>query len=1090
MYHGTSANEGGDAFTYFDTDASGYGLMGMGGYFTDRPDVASSYTTKGKGATPSVYQVYLSIQRPLDMDAKAGPAQWLDQFPDAKAYHEGGTTNESWYRAAEDALSDEGVPKWEGAERMQDGLRAMGFDGITHVGGGRVKSDGAKHRVFIAFKPTQIKSATGNTGAFDLNNADIRFSIMSPTGIQQALIEVIPAAVTERLTDVSTSQRGFNRWWHRTVGTQLHKAKTNKEFGRVYYAVQDFMKDVSRMATLAAEQAPDLLPQVDSLADIKKIAPVLVSDKKRKADLKSASEALFDGTLRYTRDEDGSAVEVDADSAEVGGLVWTDAELAERGMSEGAQAMYRQSRLAINQSLDNLMASDVYRMMTALKPEMYADTMADADAMLARVRKAAASDRPLDGVRELTRGLDKQEDRVKQQLAAQRKAVVNATGSEQILLQSSIKRTADMLNSIKQTSERITEKQDRITSLKGKGYAPLSRFGQYTLDVTDKAGERVFFGMYESQYDANRAARRFSADGLTVRQGVKSQKEFELLKGVSPETAMLFAELLGVEQNTAMQAWLQSALAEQSALKRHIRRKGVEGFEDDASRVVANFLTSNSRAAGRALHGMRIQESVENVKAGDVKDEAIALTEYINNPVEEAQAVRSALFVFYIGGSVSSALVNLTQTLVQTFPYLAQYGGARKSAARVTQAMKLAMGNISDPKLAEAVKKAELDGVIKPQEVFQLQAEASRTMGSNLRVRAGLALWGSFFQAAELFNRRVAFIAGYQTAVEQGIANPFAFAEGAVEETQGTFNKGNRPDWARGAVGATLFTFKTFTIQYVEFLKRLPPKERVLALAVLMMLAGASGLPFAEDAEDIIDTVAQALGYNFVTKEAKNRFLVDALGKDFAAFLQHGASGTGRLPFDVSQRLGMADLLPGTGLLKAGENKQNQVLEVFGVAGSFVRDALKGEVRPVAIRNLAKGWEMYDRGIYTDTRGRKVMDVSPMDAAFKSIGLQPEGVATESRAVRMQYEKRAPYTAARNAITEQISMGMFENDQAKIKRAREKLTDWNEKNPDTPIRLNSQSIRRRVIEMRKDRTERFLKSTPREMRAATQEALQ
>lgn len=178
MYHGTSANELGDAFTYFDAYASNYGLMGQGAYFTDNPEVASSYTTKGKGDTPTVYKAFLSIQNPIDMDAKADPAKWQEQFDGIEDFHEGGDTNESWYRAAEDLLRDQGLPMWEGAEAMQDGLRAMGHDGITHIGGGRVKSDGVRHRVYIAFEPTQVKSATGNNGEFDGTNSDIRFSRM------------------------------------------------------------------------------------------------------------------------------------------------------------------------------------------------------------------------------------------------------------------------------------------------------------------------------------------------------------------------------------------------------------------------------------------------------------------------------------------------------------------------------------------------------------------------------------------------------------------------------------------------------------------------------------------------------------------------------------------------------------------------------------------------------------------------------------------------------------------------------------------------------------------------------------------------
>ncbi|MCZ2106009.1 MAG: hypothetical protein LC106_01280, partial [Burkholderiales bacterium] len=118
VYHGTSGNEGGDAFTYFDTYASNYGLMGQGAYFTDNPEVASSYTSKGKGETPTVYKVFLSIQNPIDMDAKADPAKWQKQFDGIEDFHEGGETNESWYRAAEDLLRDQGLPMWEGAETM------------------------------------------------------------------------------------------------------------------------------------------------------------------------------------------------------------------------------------------------------------------------------------------------------------------------------------------------------------------------------------------------------------------------------------------------------------------------------------------------------------------------------------------------------------------------------------------------------------------------------------------------------------------------------------------------------------------------------------------------------------------------------------------------------------------------------------------------------------------------------------------------------------------------------------------------------------------------------------------------------------
>jgi len=187
MYHGTSASEDGDAFKVFDTYASNYGLMGMGGYFTADPAVASSYTAKGRGESPSVYKVFLSIKNPIDMEAKADVAAWEKQFDDIEQYHEGGDTNEAWYRAAENMLADQDMPSYEGAEIMQDGLRTMGFDGITHMGGNRVKKDGPRHRVYIAFDPEQIKSATGNNGDFDGANPNIQFSRAATPGPVPAL---------------------------------------------------------------------------------------------------------------------------------------------------------------------------------------------------------------------------------------------------------------------------------------------------------------------------------------------------------------------------------------------------------------------------------------------------------------------------------------------------------------------------------------------------------------------------------------------------------------------------------------------------------------------------------------------------------------------------------------------------------------------------------------------------------------------------------------------------------------------------------------------------------------------------------------
>jgi hypothetical protein len=42
-----------------------------------------------------------------------------------------------------------------------------------------------------------------------------------------------------------------------------------------------------------------------------------------------------------------------------------------------------------------------------------------------------------------------------------------------------------------------------------------------------------------------------------------------------------------------------------------------------------------------------------------------------------------------------------------------------------------------------------------------------------------------------------------------------------VLETQFVYSKANKPQWARGAVGGTLFTFKTYSVSYLELMQRM-----------------------------------------------------------------------------------------------------------------------------------------------------------------------------------------------------------------------------------------------------------------------------
>lgn len=177
MFHGTAYG----GYTVFDTYGSEYGLFGAGSYFTDSKKIAESYTYKHNrrgNDNKQVYETYLNIKNPMDMDAEANPREWRMAFNEVDFPLSG--TNEEFFRVMEEYFADEWMQKWEVADAVIDAMRFMGYDGITHIGGGRVNPDGERHRVYIAFDPEQIKSVDNKNPTSD---PDIHFSTQQTDNI-------------------------------------------------------------------------------------------------------------------------------------------------------------------------------------------------------------------------------------------------------------------------------------------------------------------------------------------------------------------------------------------------------------------------------------------------------------------------------------------------------------------------------------------------------------------------------------------------------------------------------------------------------------------------------------------------------------------------------------------------------------------------------------------------------------------------------------------------------------------------------------------------------------------------------------------
>lgn len=897
-----------------------------------------------------------------------------------------------------------------------------------------------------AFKGAQISYIREGGG---ITRMTPMFSRTAPGQAQRRPIEQM---VRNSLTDLMADAGDKVTWWNKSIGTQYAKAEKLPEFKRVFTRVQQYLEDTSSLANEAANEAKGILPKLETWQDLKQFGI-------KPADAEAIAAPIFNGTLDDKK-------------------VYSDDELRTRfKLTKEQVGLYRQFLQSVNTSLDQTLAADVLRLLPDVPPQL---------------RELAITNRPA--------------------LLAAVEAYLNERGAQ------GDEEAGGMLALIR-------DKFDQVAKLKDEGYAPLMRFGRYKVHIVDAEGGTLYFGLYETKTAANRAARELGEDpafkSARFERGVLSEEQYKLFSGFPLDSLEMFAQAVEADKSEIYQEFLKIAKNNRSALKRLIHRKGTAGFSEDVPRVLAAFVTSNARLAAGGMNLNGAKKAAQGIRDGDVQDEAIKLIDAAENPGETAGMFRGLMFMNFIGGSIASAVVNLTQPLTMTLPYLSQWGGGAKAAGRLMAAGKMAAsGNVGDPELRAALERAEADGIVSPQEIHYLTAQASGSWGTNPYLQRAAFVWAAPFSLAEQFNRRSSFIAAFRTAKEEGIANPFAFAEKAVIETQGLYNKGNAPNWARNPVGASVLTFKQFSIHYLEWMGRMwstgepgsPERKRGrmavgLALAMLMLAAGTDGLPFADDLDDLIDTIGQALGYDMNAKAARRGFMVKTLGfsDEAADVVARGFSALPGIPMDVSLRMSMGNLLPGTAmLLRSNTDKSRDVLELAGPAGGLIKQytdaATKGlagdfggaamGATPVAIQNVGKAIGMWTTGEARDTAGLRVMDADEVDGLMRFLGFNPQAIARESEKMGMIRRSEQLAKNVEGAIAAQWARAFADGDAEGVAEARRELADWNTNNPEDRISITSAQILQRVKKLRQDRAQRFITSTSPERRAAVREAMQ
>lgn len=483
------------------------------------------------------------------------------------------------------------------------------------------------------------------------------------------------------------------------------------------------------------------------------------------------------------------------------------------------------------------------------------------------------------------------------------------------------------------SAQKYADISERIEKMRKAPYFPAMRFGSYTVTVRDAAGHVVHFETAESPKQQAemraRLQRQYPSDaGHVVRVGYL-EKDVAPLVGMPPGLLDKLAANLDLSptQKAALEELKFDYTPAQSFAHRFQMKNMTPGYSHEFLRAYAHYFFHGANYFTRAKYVNQLREAVRDTREQSkelpdaVKRDQIVnfMQDHLKNlldPKADFTTLRAAMFHWMLGFNPAAATLNLSQSILGTYPYLAQhFGDFRTIAAMGKSNTKLSTfygkKRLVDTTEAElqGMREAMREGVLTEAMAPSLAATAdgrslTHGFGGNLKEKA----WHNFsrassfmFETTEQYNRRLAF----RTAWDLASANPnnahvadmvktnalqykslldkgwseqdaasFVTAKAAVENTQYIYAPYARPKFMRGKLG-TLFVFKTFTQNTLFYLWN-NPSAAARSLLIMAGVGGLMGLPGVEDMNGIIRTIGYRLfGKDWDLQDAVREFVVD-----------------------------------------------------------------------------------------------------------------------------------------------------------------------------------------------------------------------
>lgn len=661
-------------------------------------------------------------------------------------------------------------------------------------------------------------------------------------------------------------------------------------------------------------------------------------------------------------------------------------------------------------------------------------------------------------------------------------------------------------------------------------YFPLQRFGKFFV-AAEKDGTNTFL-MFESQNELDRAVKDLQGrEWAITARGMKMEgKATDAPSGTFVADVidqLRTAHVSDAVQDQVYQLYLQT-MPELSMRKHQIHRKSVPGFDPDAVRAFAYNMQHGSHQLARLRYAHKLQGVLTDLKdaqkkiqaspsvdtrkivAGDALLEELGKRhDWIMNPTDSAltNLISSFGFSYYLGATPAAALVNVTQTALVSYPYLASRHGGVKAMNYLLAASRDAVrtvGNIqktlTDPDELRAYQALEVAGAIEKTQAHNLAGIAEGGMtGYNPAWSKAMEIIGWGFHKTEVINREATGMAAYRLARADGKSFDEAvkFARDAIFDTHFDYSNANRARFMQSGTAKVLLMFRQYSLNMTWALGRMvwqatkgqDPQVRQIArrnltglLGMSALFSGAMGLPMMGMIMGALNGIQASFGDDDEPWDAETElraFLTGMLGQGGADLLLHGPADklTGA---NISGRVGLDSLwirdadreLDGRGMFN------NLLEQAAGPMGGVLKNVLVGKQQvdeghimrgvetmlPKGLKDMIKAGRYATQGVNTLRGDPVVEDLSPWEILLQANGFAPEKVSRQYETTRALKNYEQHILDRRKSLVNAFAMALRNGDASDRASVLRKIGDFNKANPELAITSSGlqQSIKNRA----------------------------